>query len=62
MYTFNKILPGTTFEAAVDRAREALAGHGFGIPPCLAAHNETERPQSREFSKPSFRKNCRIMA
>jgi uncharacterized protein (DUF302 family) len=31
MYTFNKILPGTTFEAAVGRAREALAANGFGV-------------------------------
>jgi uncharacterized protein (DUF302 family) len=31
MYTFNKILPGTTFEAALGRAREALAANGFGV-------------------------------
>ncbi len=31
MYTFNKELTGTTFEAAIDRTRRVLADHGFGV-------------------------------
>lgn len=31
MYTFDKIIPGMTFEAAVDHTKRALAGKGFGI-------------------------------
>ncbi|MBS3849142.1 DUF302 domain-containing protein [Devosia sp. J2-20] len=31
MYTFNKTLADTTFEAAIDRTRAALADKGFGV-------------------------------
>lgn len=31
MYTFDKQLTGTTFEAAVARTKEVLAANGFGI-------------------------------
>ena len=31
MYTFDKILPDTSFDAAVSRTRESLAGKGFGV-------------------------------
>jgi len=31
MYTFDKRLTGTTFEAAVVRTKEALAAKGFGV-------------------------------
>ena len=31
MYTFDKQLTGTTFEAAVARTKEVLAANGFGV-------------------------------
>lgn len=31
MYTFDKQLTGTTFEAAVAHTKEVLAAHGFGV-------------------------------
>ena len=31
MYTFDKILPSTDFDAAIARTREVLADHGFGV-------------------------------
>ena len=31
MYTFDKILPDTSFDSAVTRTKEALAAKGFGV-------------------------------
>lgn len=31
MYTFNKQLPGTTFQSALARTRQVLADNGFGV-------------------------------
>ena len=31
MYTFNKELTDTTFEAAIDRTKRVLSDHGFGV-------------------------------